>query len=572
MHFNTKHIFKGDNESQIVEKINYNFNQILSSAVGPNGRSGPKGSIGFPGPAGKRGITGPTGFRATNFIKQDTTPATADANPYDYWIDSASSEYKIYSYGITGSGSWAFSGYSLFSSPYFDVFENIVGPAGANDRFAISFKNSSSILATNGLTVSDMSLVISDSAVTSSNANPNRSKLLISTRDQTSRPILSFNKTGSSNTGVPSFYWDSTGTSSDLTYTSNGSLTISSLLGLSIDSYTANSILNGGTVFLTSNSNITIGGTGNFYLNSNVTTGIGTDLVVGSTNLQLTSSSFSYNRPIKITNSSFTGSGYVFDTTKNSTSTTLSRAGIDIFAVSSANSFYEFRDSGNAVLLSTIPRASVETAKYGQTTFGSTGGLPAGGTGGPYFYHVKRTVEYVQGTVGAVCSPSLEYGGLRTTIENIFDISSANFFTSDVIILTPTSFTAPSNANVYVKIPVGAFSSLAGVYEDGRTNSYKLILNDPSPNPFYKFAGLVYDYQIYSLGSFSFFDRTYFNFLSSTVCPYIEITYLPAANPSNGNPRVFWKTCDGRSGFFAPTNRVTVGTITGSGTIPSGSA
>jgi hypothetical protein len=576
MHFNTKYIFKGESESEIIDKINSNFNQILFFAVGPNGQKGPKGPVGFPGPAGKKGVTGPTGQRATVFTKQDIAPSTGGAAPYDYWIDSTSSDYSIYSYGITGGSDWVYSGYSLFSSPYFDIFDNIIGPGGANEKNAIGFKSGAGYLVDNGLTVSDASLVISDNVLNSVSANPNRSKLVIATSDQTSRPILSFAKTGASNTGIPSFYWLDPGNSTNLTFSSSGSFQISSLLGLTVDSFTASSILNGNSINLLSPGNITIGGTGDFYLISNTTVGVGSDFLINSSTLSLTSTTLSFIGPLKITNTSRT-SGYVLDTTKNSTAS-ISSSGIEIYSGSGTSSMYDFLDSNNASILSTKVKGVVSSSSYGQTNFGSTGGLTAGGTAGPYFYHVKRAVEYRQSTYALLCSgapssSSTVASALASgTINNIFDLSSAASWTSDTVIVTPQSFTS-SSTSVYLKIPSSPADTLSGLYYAGTSNTYKIVLNDISPLPTYTLAGLVLDYYQYSGGSSSAFTYPiYIPFSSGSSCYQVELFFMPAANNVNANPRIFWKTCDGKSGFVTTTNRYTVGTVTLSGTTISGSA
>ena len=576
MHFNTKYIFKGESESEIINKINYNFNQILSFSVGPDGQRGPKGSLGFPGPAGKKGATGSTGQRSTLFTKQDTAPLTGGSLPYDYWIDSKSSDYSIYSYGITGSSDWVYSGYSLFSSPYFDIFDNIIGPGGANEKNAVGFKSGAGFLVDNELTVADATLVISDDVLNITKSNPNRSKLLISTADQITRPILAFAKTGASSLGIPSFYWSDPGNSPNLVFRSSGDFQISSLLGLTVDSFTASSILNGNSISLLTDWDINIGGTGDFYFFSNTTVGVGSDFLVNSSRLSLSSTTFNLIGPLKITNTSRT-TGYVFDTTKTPT-TSLSTSGVEIYSGSGTSSMYDFQDSNNASLLSTKVKGPVTSSDYGQTNFGSTGGLIAGGTAGPYFYHVKRYAEYRQSTIALLCSgaPSSSSTVISAlpsgTINNIFDLSSPSAWTSDVIIVTPQSFTS-SSTSVYLKIPSSAAASLSGLYYGGTSNNYRVVLNDTSPLPKYTLSGLVLDYFQYSGGSTSVVTYPiYIPFQSGTSCYQVELFFMPAANNVNANPRVFWKTCDGKSGFVTTTNRYTIGSVTLSGTTISGSA
>lgn len=562
MHFNTKYIFRGESESEMIKKINYNFDQIISFAVGPDGQRGPKGLQGIPGPAGSKGITGPTGQRSTNWLKQNTAPATGTVNPYDYWIDSASSDYSVYSYGITGSF-WVPTGYSLFSSPYFETYEDIIGPGGATDKFVIGFKSSGSFLIDNLLTVSDASLVISDRNLNPLKGNPNRSKLVIATDDQTSRPILSFSKTKSANSGIPSFYWETTGNNSDLIFRTGGNFSISALMGLTVDSYTAASLLTGNSASFTSTGNITLGGTGDFYLNSNTTTGIRSNFLVNSLNVVLTPSRFTSNSPTKITNTS-RSSGYVLDTTKNSTSS-ISTSGIEIYGGSSVSTIFEFRDSNNANIFSSSVKGPVSSTNYGQTTIGSTGGFAAGGTGGPYTYHVKRTTEYRQSTFSASCLGANNIATTTSTlptltVRNIFDISTAESMKSDVIVITPTTYESPSTTSVYVKIPTSFQNSLSGVYYNGTASSYRIVLNDISSAPTYYLGGLVFNYYEFQSFSNSYVTKNYYvPFGTTSTCYYIDIFYSPVSGLTNQNPRIFWKTCDGKSGFLTTTNKNTVG-------------
>lgn len=569
MHLNTKYIFRGESETEIINKINHNFNQILSFSVGPNGQKGPKGPLGYPGPAGKKGVTGPTGQRGTIFSKNNTAPATGSSSPYDYWIDSSSSDYSVYSYGITGSSDWVYSGYSLFSSPYFDIFDKIIGPGGSNEKNAIGFKSGAGFLVNNSLTAADASFVVSDTVLTSSNSNPNRSKFVISTADQTIRPILSFAKTSAASKGIPSFYWDNSGTSTDLRFGSSGNLQISALLGLSVDSYTSSSILNGNSVSLRASGDITIGGTGDFYLFSNTTVGVGSDFLVSTTNVSLSSTTFYTLGPVKITNTSRT-TGYVFETVKNST-TSITSGGIDIYSGPLTTTIYDFKDSNGASLLSTKIKGPVTSSNYGQTNFGSTGGLAAGGTAGPYFYHVKRSVEYRQSTYslfafGAPSNTSTVSTLLPSgTLSNVFDISSSASWTSDVVIVSPLSYTNSSSTSVYLKVPSSSRSSLPPLYYPETSNTYKILLNDLSAVPTYSLAGLVLDYYQFFGGFNVVTYPIYIPFGSGTSCYQVELFFAPAASNINANPRIFWKTCDGKSGFVATTNRYTVGSVTLSG-------
>jgi len=422
-----------------------------------------------------------------------------------------------------------------------------------------------------GLAESLTSLIVGDLGLGTTGANPNRSKLLVSTEDQTARPIFTFSKTGAISSGVPAFYWRTSGASASLRYNSTGGLEISSLLGLSVDSYTARALLYGNYANITSTQSVTIGGTGDFYLFSNTTVGQGGNFAVESTTMRLTSSLLSLYRPTKISTTSTTAaSGFVLDTTKNLPSgTTISARGIELYAADSTpNALFEFRDLKDAPIFSASPRGSLDSGKHSQVTFGSTGGATAGATGGPYFYHVKRVKEVRGATTTVTCRA---WTGTTITwppgpVYNVMDLSSTTLWDSDVILVTPTSFTFASNNYVFIRIPSSYSTNLDGVYSGGYANKYRIFLNDITTSSSYVIAGLVYDY--FTKAGTNIITNTAlitFNapgaFSTGDKCLYVDITYLAPASTTNGNPRVFWKTCNGVSGFINLSNLYSIGSI-----------
>ena len=562
MHFNTKYIFTGDSASDIKRKINYNFDQILSFAVGPNGHQGPKGSAGYDGPSGKKGVTGPTGLRGSLWSKLDDAPVSG--NPFDLWIDSNTSDYQVNVLDTTGS--WSYSGYSLFTSSYLSVYGGIVGPAGVTDKYAVGIKSGS------GLSESNTSLVIGDDYPSISGINPNRSKLLVSTEDQITRPILTFSKTGAISSGVPSFYWRASGNSASLRYTSTGSFSMSSLLGLTIDSYTARTLLYGGSAKMTSVQDITIGGTGNFYLYSNTTIGVGGNLSITSSNIGISSSDLTSRMPIKVQTSTVVSyNQLIFDATKNTPSgTSTSTAGVNILSSSIQNSAFEFFDYKNAPILSAKPRGSVSSGKHIQTTFGSTGGQPAGATGGPYLYPVKRVRE-VRGST--ITLSARTWGSISTAISivyNVMDLTSLASWDSNLILVTPTTYNFSASYEVYIRIPSSYNKDVDGLYNNGYNNTYRVFLNDTTTytGQTYKINGLVFTYYSKTTGGaispidyyVSFKPQPALNAYQMQSC-YVDLTFLGVASTTNGNPRVFWKTCDGISGYITLTNNYSVGSI-----------
>jgi hypothetical protein len=562
MHFNTKYIFSGDSSSEIKRKINYNFDQILSFAVGPNGHQGPKGSAGYDGPSGRRGISGATGLRGTVWYKSNGGPTSA--NPFDLWIDSSTSDYKVNTLG-TG-GAWAYSGYSLFTSAYLFAYDYIIGPLGITDKYAVGIKT--------GLTASNTSLVIADDYTSIAGINPNRSKLLVSTEDQTTRPILTFSKTGATSTGVPGFYWRTAGSSASLRYYSTGNFEISALSGITIDSYTARSILYGDYAEISSVQDVTVGGTGDFYLYSNTTIGVGGNLSINSSNLKLSSSRLLSEIPIKIQITKYAPSGQmVFDATKNTPSgTSTSTAGISILASSTQDSAFEFFDFKNAPIFSAKPRGSVSSGKHIQTTFGSTGGQAAGATGGPYLYPVKRVKEVRAETITLSATAWGDSAFASVVINNVIDLTSVSLWDSNLILVTPTFYTFSTNYEVFLRIPTSYEQNVEGLYTKGYTNTYRIFLNDSTEN--YKIAGLVFDYWTVSvrgaITKIQYYMRFRLNTFPTESC-YVDLTFLGSASTTNGNPRVFWKTCDGISGYITLANGYIVGS-TVVDTAPSGTS
>ena len=194
---NILNILQGDNQSTIVDKINYNFDQILSSGGGPQGA---KGLIGPTGPVGPQGYQGPQGIQGASGSKwfvQETTPASGGitgSNPWeyptlgDYWMDPDSANQEIYIYTATG---WVDTGYGLAAGELFQKITpiNIQGSATGQ-----------AILIA-GTTASDKSIVFSDSTTSEytpggnaiDNLNYENSKLKIATKDSRTK-LISFGR------------------------------------------------------------------------------------------------------------------------------------------------------------------------------------------------------------------------------------------------------------------------------------------------------------------------------------------------------------------------------------------
>ena len=567
MHFNTKYIFQGDSEKEITKKINYNFDQILSFAVGPDGHIGPKGPTGYDGPSGKKGVQGTSGERGAMWFKQSTQPSSSISKQFDKWIDESTSSNDVKEYGPTGS--WSYTGYSMFSSTYFQSYSGISGPAGVTDKFVIGFSNAG------GLTASETSLVLADKTLNASNSNPNRSKLVISTLDQTSSPILTFTKTTTNTVGAPSFYWKNSGSDTNLVFKSASSISFVSSLGLTIDSGTARSVIFGTSMTMTANNDIKIIGSGDFILGANTTIGTGSAFAILTNNIEMASSYYRSNVPTKI-NSSEAGV-FTIDNTKNVTgSSTSYGVQMEVFSQSNLKGF-EFLDLTGAPIFSGKIKGPVSSGKSLQTTFGSTGNAAAGSTGGPYFYHAKRLKEIRSDGSTVTCRQYFNTSTSTTyNIPNVIDLSSLTLWDSNYIMVTPTgtalnSWNPPTTYGVYLKIPA-PISPTAPLFYNGTATNYRVFVNDinPSnsaPNNDIKIVGLVWDYTNYGKSTtlvtyyLTFPRERDLNFYQSYGCSYVDLIWMPLTSSTNATPKIFWKTCTGSAGFINVTNYYTAGQL-----------
>jgi hypothetical protein len=521
MHFNTKYIFNGDAEREIIDKINYNLNQIISFAVGPDGHGGPIGPQGIFGAAGMRGITGGQGTRGSKWYNQPTAPSV-DLNDYDLWIDNSTGDGQVKYY--LGQ-SWNSSPYALFTSGYFETYSFISGPGGATDKAVIGLRDSNFPNIT--------SLVISDGTLTDSTYNPNKSKVVISTSDSFTYPIMSFAKSGNVNTGIPSFYWTSTGSASaSIGFKTTGNFGITSLRKLTIDSGLARIILNGNALNA-NHRNFSLLGDGDFYFSSNTNIGIGSSFIISSSNLKINNEVFEHRGPTKIT-SGIPGS-YVLNSAPASPS---GFGGVLVNVSSTADKIFEFNDSSGSPVFSAKPAGSYTSGNHGETIFGSTGGL-AGGTGGPFLYHVRRVKDIRQGSISVTNCVNYASPTTSATIPNVIDLSDINFWDSDVITVTPEPYTATTNG-VYVKVPVSNSPDNLPLYSATTRSSYKIFLNSQdanNSNSTRAFKGIVF-----TIGSTNYYQ----NF---GLCPYFELTWLGISNTLRLSPRLFYKTCVGTSSF-----------------------
>ncbi len=202
---NLQSFTSSDSQSDLVSKLNTNFNQVVNAfggTLGDQGPTGERGNIGLRGPAG---ATGNTGRRGTRWFVQSNGPTGPDVNTGDYWLD-ANADCYIYQ-----SSGWNIVGSLKRDQDLFKTVENVVGPAGIT---------SGVVTALNQLDPSDFGFVVADDQPEQAgNLNPEGAKFVISSNPSisTGYPLEfsrldkdTFGSTGSIDDTVkhPFFAWE----------------------------------------------------------------------------------------------------------------------------------------------------------------------------------------------------------------------------------------------------------------------------------------------------------------------------------------------------------------------------
>lgn len=283
----------GDTQESIREKVNANFDSIVSAGGGPQGQQGAQGEQGPIGPAGPKGDPGQEGIRGTKWFVQGAEPLGGPSDPIrvgDYWVQTLSNN-SIYEYTDAG---WIDTGQNLKASEVFETVAGISGPTGGKNAIVIS----SPFPELN-------TLVISDSSPSTSTVNPTYAKFLISSNGNNDYPIMEFSKTNVGGIGTPADYnrhpqfrWiDPSGSNYDLLFsvpqddfrvTSGGSMSLQSTAStLSISGSAGVSITSGAQMNFTS--------TGAMSFSSGIST-----MTFSSQKFNLSSSLLALNVPLTI--------------------------------------------------------------------------------------------------------------------------------------------------------------------------------------------------------------------------------------------------------------------------------
>ena len=109
MAINIKEIFESDSENQRLDKINYNFDQILANGGGPEGAAGPQGSTGATGATGPQGAQGPIGLQGpagdyTDFFVVEDPAATDHESIYTKAVNGKATTLTVGDPGATING------------------------------------------------------------------------------------------------------------------------------------------------------------------------------------------------------------------------------------------------------------------------------------------------------------------------------------------------------------------------------------------------------------------------------------------------------------------------------------
>ena len=134
---NLLNILSGDSQTILIDKVNYNFDQILTAGGGPQGSQGIRGATGPIGPQGIQGPTGPQGLKGARWYVQQTAPANGnlyntpwgDPELGDYWLsgETGANPYGVYVYNDLGGGTlgWDYSGVYINTQSSFTAVDDI---------------------------------------------------------------------------------------------------------------------------------------------------------------------------------------------------------------------------------------------------------------------------------------------------------------------------------------------------------------------------------------------------------------------------------------------------------------
>ena len=377
----------GDNQEDLINKINQNFDSIVASGGGPQGPDGPPGDQGPIGPAGGKGDQGVPGERGTRWFVSSTNPsigATSGSQILigDYWVDTSNNK-EVYVYA---TGGFIDTGTSLQAEDVFVTLPSIVGPSGVTTKSAIVQASPFPDAGT---------FVLSDSSLGANSANPNYAKFLITTNSTDGYPLLEFGKSNSPNVGLasdytkhPFFAWKSASTSDyGIKFVVPGdSLDILAGGNLNLQSTNGNVNISGITSTYSATTSISFISGSSFTLNSG-----SSPLSISSGQFTLNNTSAFFTVPVSISGT-FIGS-YMFNLTNSPSGGT--GGGIYVNLTGSASSDrYLFNStvsgSTSRFYVRSDGKVKFDKTNYAYSTFAPAS--PTYATGGINYYSVGPNV------------------------------------------------------------------------------------------------------------------------------------------------------------------------------------
>jgi hypothetical protein len=192
---NLQTFYPADPQSDLVNKLNQNFNQMSNAMGGTLGDQGPTGERGTIGHAGPAGSTGETGRRGSRWFVRTSGPTGLDVNTGDFWMDANA---DCYIYGATG---WNYVSSLKRDQNLFKNITGVVGPSGQSYGIAVALNQGD---------LQDFAFVVADdNPEQSGNLNPQGAKFVVSTNtDIDSDYLIEFSRADLGTTG-------STGATSD---------------------------------------------------------------------------------------------------------------------------------------------------------------------------------------------------------------------------------------------------------------------------------------------------------------------------------------------------------------------
>jgi hypothetical protein len=458
----------GDTQEDLINKINQNFDSIVTNGGGPQGADGKQGDQGPVGPEGPIGDTGVPGERGTRWFLSDFAPLGGSSPDLqiligDYWVNTNVSNNK--SVSVYTSSGWTSTGQSLQAQEVFTTLAGITGPSTTALKNAIVQSSS---------TPGSNTFVLSDINVTTANANPSYSKFLIATNQGNGFPLLEFAKSNLV-TGLPSEYnkhpyfaWKNpTAPDYGIRLVSPAdSLDIVSTKNLNLQSTSGDLTVSGVSASLTANTSMSFTTSGLMNLNSGTS-----NLLVNSNQFILNGTSALFNVPVSISGA-FSGvsmASFVNTSTGGGISVNLTGAVstsrfLANFLASSSSKFY-VRSDGKIKFDKTLYAYSISTKS-------APGDYQA--DGGKFYYIVGPNVitngnvamvNFVTGSTGAGIAIPLTPGptGFSSMIEvgesyqmTIFSsattntISGVSLTTNGTTSLTSGTFAATPSVSISI--------------------------------------------------------------------------------------------------------------------------